>query len=305
MKTNPILVTGSHRSGTTWVGRMLDQSTTTYYLGEIFNPDYERLERADLMHSFHYIPAVKGKNHNLYEPMLKTLTYEYDYNWPRAGIKKFLPRKRSFFKHTYKYFGLPRPIMKDPIAVFSAEWLAHTFDMSVLCLVRHPAAFAYSLKKVNWDFNFKTLLNQQNLMEDWLHIYEAELSNPPNTLTERAALCWKCIYYVLYSFHSRNKGWRLFRHKDISVKPITTFKNIYNDFGIPFNKKIERSIQTYSNSNHSTNVTDNIHQIRRNSRDLINEWKIKLKSEEIYNIRKITEPIASIFYSPKDWLASG
>ncbi|HFQ91935.1 MAG TPA: hypothetical protein ENK29_03550, partial [Chromatiales bacterium] len=39
-KLKPILVTGSHRSGTTWVGRMLTVSPALYYVHEPFNPSH-------------------------------------------------------------------------------------------------------------------------------------------------------------------------------------------------------------------------------------------------------------------------
>ena len=38
-----------------------------------------------------------------------------------------------------------RPLLKDPIAVFSAEWLGDTFGMDVVVLIRHPAAFVNSI----------------------------------------------------------------------------------------------------------------------------------------------------------------
>ena len=34
-----------------------------------------------------------------------------------------------------------RMVMKDPIALFSAEWLSTRFDMPVVVIIRHPAAF--------------------------------------------------------------------------------------------------------------------------------------------------------------------
>ena len=39
-----------------------------------------------------------------------------------------------------------RVVMKDPLAFFSAEWLMQNFGMTVVVLIRHPAAFVASLK---------------------------------------------------------------------------------------------------------------------------------------------------------------
>src|SRR5439155_664004 len=42
-----------------------------------------------------------------------------------------------------------RPLLKDPIAAFSASWLARTFGMATVVVVRHPGAFASSLKRLH------------------------------------------------------------------------------------------------------------------------------------------------------------
>ena len=34
----PVLISGSHRSGTTWVGMILDKAPGTFYIHEPFNP---------------------------------------------------------------------------------------------------------------------------------------------------------------------------------------------------------------------------------------------------------------------------
>jgi len=52
---NSILVTGVHRSGTTWVGKMLALSARTYYVGEIFRPDTQLLDARLIPNWYPYI----------------------------------------------------------------------------------------------------------------------------------------------------------------------------------------------------------------------------------------------------------
>lgn len=47
-----------------------------------------------------------------------------------------------------------RLLIKDPLAYFSSKWFAKSYDMDVLILIRHPAAFAASLKQQGWYFPF-------------------------------------------------------------------------------------------------------------------------------------------------------
>ena len=51
-----ILVTGAHRSGTTWVGRMLSADRSTAYISEPLNVLHRRgVYRADVKHWYQYI----------------------------------------------------------------------------------------------------------------------------------------------------------------------------------------------------------------------------------------------------------
>ena len=65
----------------------------------------------------------------------------------RLSLKQYFNFKRS------KEAGL-RPLLKDPIAIMSCEWLAETFNMDVIVVIRHPAAFVASLKVAGWEFAF-------------------------------------------------------------------------------------------------------------------------------------------------------
>ena len=55
MKTNPILITGSHRSGTTWVAKMIALSWYVFYLEEPFNQCYDHISHELLPQQFYYI----------------------------------------------------------------------------------------------------------------------------------------------------------------------------------------------------------------------------------------------------------
>ena len=69
----PILVTGAHRSGTTWVGKMLALAPGVAYLHEPFNPRFSagRFDR--------YFIVVTSENEDRYAPELeRVLELRYD-----------------------------------------------------------------------------------------------------------------------------------------------------------------------------------------------------------------------------------
>ena len=61
--------------------------------------------------------------------------------------------RKIFLKYQPQYWLPPlrggRLVIKDPISALSSDWLARNFALEVVVLVRHPAAFAASLKRLN------------------------------------------------------------------------------------------------------------------------------------------------------------
>ncbi len=75
----PILVTGSHRSGTTWLGKLLAASAGIGYIQEPFNLDHPRpgVCSARLPHWFMHLTEASGER---YRPALaRTLQFEFDW----------------------------------------------------------------------------------------------------------------------------------------------------------------------------------------------------------------------------------
>lgn len=295
----PILVTGSHRSGTTWVGKMINLSCLTYYTGEIFQPSENLLPAELLPHQFLYISPEIAKPY--IEPLKQI--FDLNFSWPnRRGLHRMLPSRLALLKHSRRWFGIPRPIMKDPMAIFSVEWLAETFDMDVVCLIRHPAAFVSSLVDAKWDFKFDIFLNQPRLVNEWLRPYTNQMTHPPNNFVERSALLWCIIYHVLVAYNKRHPEWEFWRLEDISQAPLAAFEQIFSRLDLPYSKRIQRKIWEYSHAKSTEEGRSyQQHAIKRNSRKAQTRWRQRLTSREIRAIRRITEPLAHQYYSDRDW----
>ena len=160
--TRPILVTGSHRSGTTWVGKMLSLSPDVAYIQEPMNPNHRRGEcRADFRYWFPQLDHASGETYK--RDLRDCLDFRYD---PMSAlsnarsIKSALRIPYDAGRCLFSRMHGKRPLMKDPIALLSAEWLAEEFDMDVIIMIRHPAAFVGSLKRTGWNFPFHDLVCQ-------------------------------------------------------------------------------------------------------------------------------------------------
>jgi len=195
-----------------------------------------------------------------------------------------------------------RPLVKDPIALFSAEWLAATFHMDVVVMVRHPAAFAGSLKVAHWDFPFQHFLSQPLLMQELLRHEEAiriaargELS-----LVEQAILLWNLIHQRILDYRERHPDWLFVRHEDLSRDPLEGFARIYDHLQLEFTPAVQARIREFT---HQGNPAEQrrLGALRRDSRANIWNWTTRLTDGEIRAVREGTEEVATRFYGAQDW----
>jgi hypothetical protein len=301
----PILVTGSHRSGGTWAGKILALSPGTGYIHEPFNIVYIAHVMADhFPYWFQYI--CKENEDQFIDRLIKVIRFDYPLitNFKRAGNYRNLGRtireQLLFLRHK---FTKATPIVKDPVALFSADWMAQTFNMNVMVLIRHPAAFCSSLKVKNWEFDFNHFLNQPLLMDKYLSSFEKEIREniqSPKDIISQGILLWNIFHHVIRIQKQEHPDWVFSRHEDLSNEPISEFKKIYKAFDLKFTQKAKNSILKLTGS-HNPVEQHSGGEIVRNSKANIWNWKKRLTEGEINTIRKKTEKISSFFYDDTDW----
>ena len=144
---NPIFVTGSHRSGTTWVGKMIAASPAVGYIQEPFFPGRRPgICGVTFPSPFAYVTDDNGEAFS--SQMKATLSFQFQFGAALAALQT--PRDAAILLKYGTQFCYSRarrviPLVRDPLAVFSAEWLARRFGMRVIVTIRHPAAFACSI----------------------------------------------------------------------------------------------------------------------------------------------------------------
>jgi hypothetical protein len=306
MKNKPVLLTGSHRSGSTWAGKMLSLSPEVGYIHEPFNPAIKGgvldrymdtwFKRINVDESGEYVDLIA-----------RVIEYHYPYfrNLRECRTLQDLARvhREQYRFFTYKKNDC-RPLVKDPIALLSAEWLEQTFDMRVVVLVRHPAAFCASLKRMQWNFDFNEFLLQPNLMNElFLPFSEVieEYAGSIKTPVEQGALLWNVFHYAIDQYRQLHPDWIFCRHEDLSQDPVFEFKALYTRLELEFSPDIESKILA-STSQRSPRAkgTDKYH-LQRDSRENITSWKSCLSESEIKFVKSNTEAISSLFYSDSEW----
>ena len=196
-----------------------------------------------------------------------------------------------------------RPLLKDPIAVCSAEWLASTFNMSVVVLIRHPAAFVSSIKRLGWKHPFSHFLAQPLLIKEHLHPFVAEIeeyATKEHDIIDQAALLWNLIHHMIKKYQDQNNDWIFIRHEDLCREPLSGFNFLFDKLDLRFSPRIQARIKEYSDATNPINSEDP-HLIRRNSQSIVKKWQQELSKSQIARIRNKVENISSCFYKDDDW----
>jgi hypothetical protein len=301
----PILVTGAHRSGTTWVGAMLALSPRIGMIHEPFSPiTAPGISSAPFDRFFRYVTA---ENEGPYvAPLERTMRFRYALARQLTAIrspKDAVRTGQDLAAFTVSRARRARPLLKDPIAVFSSEWLASRFGAQPIVLVRHPAAFASSIVKLGWTQDFGKLLDQPLLMRDHLGPFEDELRDfaaRERGVLDQAILLWRMIYGTVRTFRERHPDWTFVRHEDLSREPVPAFESLFDTLGVEIDDGIRRAIAAYSGEGNPTELREK-HDVRLDSAASIESWRRRLEPAEIERIRVGVADVASAFYPDEDW----
>jgi len=301
----PILVTGTHRSGTTWVGKMLAADAMTAYVSEPLNVLHRPgVFRVKVDHWYQYICEDNGSEYlPAFQDLLEFDYYLWDEIRSLRSRKDFLRMGRDFVIFYNALMRGQRALLKDPFAVFSTPWFAKNLKSRIVITVRHPAAFASSLKRLDWFFDFQDLLDQPLLMRDHLERYREEMKSiRADDIIGQSALLWKLIYCVVHETQEQHPDFIVVRHEDLSRDPLAGYRDLYQKLDLEFTPRVEKAILSSSSSENPVELSrKKVHGFKLDSRANIAVWKKRLSAEEIDRIRSMTEEISALYYSDAEW----
>ena len=301
----PILVTGSHRSGTTWTGRMLAVAPGVGYVHEPFSPRrWPGWSRRPIPHWYLHVTL---ENEDRYVGLVEDLLA---FRYPAQSVLRIRSARQAFQLideapgALWNRLRRARPLVKDPIALMSAEWLAERFGVEVVVMIRHPAAFAGSLLRLDWPrFDFRNWADQPAFLRDLAGPYaDAIRSFDPTRqdLVDEAILLWNVIHHVIQGYRDRRPGWVFVRHEDLAEEPVKGFHGLYQRLDLEWDRIAERIVVRSSTGR--AEVPAFLHRtVRRDSRAARWTWRDRLTAEERERIREGTAEVAAAFYDERDW----
>ena len=255
-----ILVAGTARSGTTWLGDLIVSQIPCRVMFEPFNPDL--VPEYSEFNYFQYMrPDIE--NAALHAFAEKVFTGEIRNRW----IDRQNERIVSEFR-----------LVKEIRANLSLKWLHNHFpEVPIVFLIRHPCAVVASRMELGWatDSDIEPFLVQPDLVNDYLEesldLFQSEL-----TEDEKHAVIWSISNLVpLKQFNPGEI--KIVYYENLCTRPEKELADIFAFIGQKYTESIVDSINRPSQTTLETSpvVTGT---------DRISNWQKKLTLSQTKNI---------------------
>jgi hypothetical protein len=313
----PIVVTGMARSGTSWVGKLLQASGDLTYINEPLNPDHPPGRSPGVLNASverHYQYISEQNEDGWLAAFNETLRLRYHIGAElRQNRSPYDLARMARYASSFLAGRLRgrRALLDDPYALLASEWLADRLDCRVVVIVRDPAAMVASWRRLGWTTDLGELLHQPALMRDWLEPFRGEMeamAATPGDLVGRVAVLWRLLYLVAAEYEQRCPAIRIVRYEDLAADPVSSFAGLYAALGLRFGDRAEGEVVRSTTG--SAQRTAHKWSLSRSglsktgfrpmdSRANLVAWKRQLGADEVARIRTLTAGVADRWYPPQ------
>ena len=271
--TSPVLISGMGRSGTTWVGDLLNYDKSYRVLFEPFFPG--RVQEAN---SFNYIQYLnpQTKNAHLEDQARMILKGELRNNW--------VDREKEEIQNT-------SILVKEIRVNLMLGWLKRVFpQLKIILLVRHPLQVVHSWLRMGWgrspqgkQRDIDLILSQESLLQDYPLI--DDLINLVNLddYFESVVFQWCLFSFVPHKQLKRSESHAL-HYEDLILQPYRTISDLFRYLERPLHdKKILKIISRPSHTNYLRRDHN------KDKENLLWGWRTEFTSQQINKARSIIE----------------
>jgi hypothetical protein len=265
-----ILVAGTARSGTTWLGDLITSEIPCRTLFEPFNPDLVPLYR-----NFNYFQYMRSSDENpeFYAFAEKVLTGAVRNAW----IDRYNERIFSQYR-----------LVKEIRINLALKWLHDHFpQVPIVFLMRHPCAVVLSRLELGWatDQDIKNFLSQPDLIEDYLGD-TLDLIHQAKTDVEKHAIIWSVTNLVpLKQLNPRD--YHLVFYEDLCTQTDATLSAVFKSIGYQAKENLKFNVNRPSSTARETSPVVS-------GTDKISHWTKHLNPSQIHQIMQVVEAFGLI-----------
>jgi hypothetical protein len=260
-----VLVAGTARSGTTWLGDLIASQIPSRILFEPFNP-----ELVSDYGGFRYFQYMRpGLGHpQFYAFAQKVFTGRIRNRWIDRQNERLISKFR---------------LVKEIRANLALKWLHDNFpEVPILFVMRHPCAVVLSRMELGWatDRDMEPFLSQPELVEDFLGPYVDVIRGAVHD-EEKHAVIWSVSNIVpLEQFQSNE--WKVVYYENLCLRPEVELSGILEAIGYPYSSPL------VPDSNQPSQTTRRTSAIVTGT-DKIGNWKKRLTPTQIDNVLRVVQ----------------
>jgi len=260
-----VLVAGTARSGTTWLGDLIASQIPSRILFEPFNPDLVSDYRR--FHYFQYMrPGTKDPEFHAFAQ--KVFTGKIRNRWIDRQNERIISKFR---------------LVKEIRANLALKWLHDNFpEVPIIFIMRHPCAVVMSRMELGWatDQDIEPFISQPQLVEDYLGPYLDLIRSAVNS-EEKHAVIWSVSNLVpLKQFSSHEL--KVVYYENLCRHPQAELSGIFETIGYQFSSPL---VDTSNQPSQTTRIGSAVVA----GTNKIENWKKKLSPSQIDNVLRVVQ----------------
>lgn len=262
---NSILVAGTARSGTTWLGSIIASQVPCRMMFEPFNSG-----KVEDFRQFYYFQYMRPTDVNsaLQSYCQTIFTGNIRNGWIDREIDNLKPRYR---------------LIKEIRVNLFLKWISLAFpEIPLLFIIRHPCAVALSRMQLDWatDSDIEPFLAQPKLIDDFL-ADKLDIIKSAKTDEEKHAIIW-CISNLVPLKQFGPKELNVIFYENLVLQPEIEIPRIFQVINLPY----ENTVFAQANKPSTTTIRSSAIVTGDNK---VTRWKRNLSAKQIDNILSIVE----------------
>lgn len=255
---NTVLLAGMGRSGSTWVGDILNYDNS---YRDIFEPFFPA--KVPEAKSFAYPQYIRpdNKDGTFLKAAKQILSGSFRNKWTDHNNKRLFTTKR---------------LIKDIRANLFLKWVHENFPgIPIILLLRHPCAIIPSWLKAGFGDGTRAqqrILEQAHLLEDHIAPFAEQFAKTRDPF-ERLVFFWCIYYYVPLKQFKRDEICVTF-YENFYLKPREELDKIFSFIGRSYS---EKTMEILSKPSRTTTANSNV----LTGGDIVNGWKKYVSAAQV------------------------
>ena len=267
-----IVLAGSGRSGTTWMGNII---AADWSFRTVFEPFDARK-----------VPEAKAAG-ILLRPYC-SLEEECPalYNFTQRALAGKLRSK--WVDRQGRRFWARRFLLKTIRATLLLAWIDENFHPPIVYLIRHPGAVIVSRCLSGWESHLDAFLSQPALMRDYLSPYKDAIESA-KTEVQKNTVMW-CVENVIPLNQLPHYDWILCTYEHLYTEPLKETRRLLSRLGLKETRARLRAVRRLS---HVTRKESAL----RVGGNILTEWKEKLAPKDMADMTAILREFGIELYT--------